>query len=368
MSDTPQKKAVRSNLPKLTEETIRAKTKSGDTPLHRAARKGQIDLVPSHLFSVELFLVANNYGETPLHLAAKHGHLDQVPNEFLTHKTLACRTSPPYAPNSTYLTASGEKAYTRTVLHVAACYKHIDQIPGKFLTLPYLGLTASAFEKTLLEYIYENGQLDLIPDINSNKEIWRLKNGYGQTLHDVIAANLAAEKEREAYILRVRSEPITEKQKFKLQWFGYPVKKRMTKGEASDIIGECIQKYPEKERKYYERPATDEQKALLRIYATADKDLAVTLKELKEEQSALTYGEAKDLLQYPTPEMLKAEMRASGLYPWLENSLLDSERDAKLMEIDSFTNAPDESQFNAGILLVAVGILLVIVLAWLLRK
>jgi len=139
MSDTPQKRSVRSNLPKLTEETIWAKTTSGDTPLHRAARKGQFDLVPSHLFSAELFLVANNYGETPLHVAARHGHLAQVPVQFLTHKTLTCKRSPPDAPNGTFFTASGKKAQTRTVLHVAAYYKHIDQLPREFLTLPYLG-------------------------------------------------------------------------------------------------------------------------------------------------------------------------------------------------------------------------------------
>ena len=172
----PQKKPVRSNLTKLTEETIRAKTKSGDTPLHRAAKNGQFDLVPSHLFSLELFLVANNLGYTPLHLAAMRGHLNQVPIEFLNHKTLTCRTSPPNAPNSTYFTASGEEYHTNTVLHLAACYKHIEQIPKEFLTLPYLGLIVG-LEHTLLQIIFENGQLDLIPDINSNKEIWRLRNG-----------------------------------------------------------------------------------------------------------------------------------------------------------------------------------------------
>jgi hypothetical protein len=48
------------------------------------------------------------------------------------------------------------------------------------------------------------------------------------------AANFAANKEREAYIAEVRSEPITEKQKAKLQWFDYPVRKGMTKGEAHE--------------------------------------------------------------------------------------------------------------------------------------
>lgn len=293
MSDTPQKKPVRSNLTKLTEETIRAKTKSGDTPLHRAAREGQFDLVPSHLLSVELFLVANNYGETPLHVAAKHGHLNQVPIEFLTQKTLTCRRSSPDFPNGLYFTAAGKEAYTRTVLHVAAECKHIGQIPREYLTPPYLGLTASAFEKTLLEYIYENGQLDLIPDINSNKEIWRLRNGYGQTLHDVIAANLTAKKEREAYIAQVRSEPITDKQKVKLQWFGYQVKKGMTKGEAHDAIDECIRLNPEKEKEYQNRPATPEQWKELHKLGHRDKT-PLTYSEARNEIDELEFGERMD--------------------------------------------------------------------------
>jgi len=297
MSDTPQKKPVRSNLPKLTGETIRAKTKSGDTPLHRAARKGQFALVPSHLFTVELFLVANSYGETPLHVAAKHGNLNQVPVEFLTHKTLTCRRSPPDSPDGTYLTASGEKAYTRTVLHVAACYQHIDQIPRKFLTLPYLQLVAGGFQKTLLQVIVEHEQQDLIPSVNSSKEIQRLIDRYKQIRNEELAADLAAEKEREAYIAKVRSEPITEKQKFKLKWFDSPVRKGMTKGEASDAITECIRLYPEKEKEYQNRPANEEQMIQLREYAKVDGDLALMFKEMQEEEHTLTYGEAKDLLQ-----------------------------------------------------------------------
>ena len=283
MSYIPQKKPARSNLTKLTEETIRAKAKSGDTPLHRAARKGQFDLVPSHLFSLELFLVANNCGDTPLHLAARHGHLNQVPIEFLNHKTHTCRRTPPGTPNGTYFTQWGKEVHTSTVLHVAARCNHTEQIPREFLTLPYLGLTANGFEKTLLEYIYENGQLNLIPDINSNKEIWSLKNGYGQTLEDVIAANLAAKKEREVYIAEVRSEPITEKQKAKLRWFDYPVTKGMTKGEAHDAIDECIRQNPEKEKEYQNRPATAEQWKELHKLGHRDK-------------TPLTYSEARNAI------------------------------------------------------------------------
>jgi hypothetical protein len=314
-SDEPVKKPVRSNLTKLTEETIRAKTKSGDTPLHRAAKNGQFDLVPNHLLSLELFLVANDAGDTPLHVAARYGHLNQVPIEYLIHETLTCRTSPPYAPNGTYFTGSGKEAHTETVLHVAARNKHTEQIPGEFLALPYLSLVATGYETTLLETIAQSEQLNLIPDINSNKEIWRLKNRYGQTLNDI----LAAKNEQEAYIAKIRSEPITEKQKVKLRWFGYPIRDGMTKGEASDAIDECIRQNPEKERQYYDRPATEEQMAQLREYAEADKDLVDTLEELQEEGSSLTYGEAKDLLR-------------------------DCDREAEQREMDKFSNPPNAAQ------------------------
>ena len=311
-STAPARKGAKSNLTKLTAETIRTKIKSGDTPLHRAAKNGQFDLVPSHLLAMELFLEQNNAGETPLHVAARHGHLDQVPLQFLTKETLTCRRA-----SGTYLTGSGKVAQTETVLHVAARYRHTDQIPKEFLMPEYLMLVASGYETTLLEDIAQSEQLELIPDINTNNEIWQLRNSSGRTLKDI----LAAKKEREAYVAEVRSEPITEKQKAKLLWFGYLVRDGMTKGEASDAIDECIRQNPEKEREYYDRPATEEQIAELRECSEADKDLAECLKEMDEEGSTLTYGEAKDLVR-------------------------DSERDAEQREMDRFSNPPDEAQIR----------------------
>jgi hypothetical protein len=269
-------------------------------------------LVPSHLLGIELFVEQNNAGETPLHVAARHGHLDQVPLQFLTKETLTCRRA-----SGTYLTGSGKVAQTETVLHVAARYHHTDQIPKEFLMPEYLRLVASGYETTLLEDIAQSEQLQLIPDINTNNEIWQLRNSSGRTLKDI----LAAKEERQAYVAEVRSEPITEKQKAKLLWFGYSVRDGMTKGEASDAIDECIRQNPEKEREYYDRPATEEQTAQLREYAKADKDLAESLKEMDEEGSTLTYGEAKDLVR-------------------------DSERDAEQREMDRFSNPPDESQMR----------------------
>lgn len=311
------KRPVRSNLTKLTNETIRVRTKSGDTPLHRAAKNGQFDLIPSNILSHDLFLVANNAGDTPLHLAARYGNLNQVPTKYLSHETLTCRTSPPYAPHGVYFTGSGKEAHTETVLHVAARYKHIEQIPGKFLTPAYLSLVATGYETTLLEDIAQSDQLDLIPEINTDKQIWELKNSCGQTLQDI----LEARKAQADYISKVRSEPITEKQKSKLRWFDYPVRDGMTKGEASDAIDQCVRQNPEKEREYYERPATKEQIDQLRDYAKTDEDLAAMFEEMELEESSLTYREAKDLI-------------------------LDSERGAQRREIDLLTNPPCESQIK----------------------
>jgi hypothetical protein len=72
----------------LSEATIRKTTKTGETPLHRAARVGRINEIPNHLLTLELFMVRNNSGATAIHFAAKHGHLDQVPREFLTKETM----------------------------------------------------------------------------------------------------------------------------------------------------------------------------------------------------------------------------------------------------------------------------------------
>jgi hypothetical protein len=309
------KKPTRSNLTKLTHETIRTKTKSGDTPLHRAAKNGQFGLIPSGLLSFELFLEKNNAGETPLHVAAKNGHLNQVPEAFLTSETLTIRTSPSYAPQSAYLTGSGKMVQTETVLHIAARYRHTDQIPREFLAVEFLSLVATGYENNLLEIIFLSDQLDAIPDINTNAEIWSLKTSHGQTLNDLIENK----RRRDAYIGKVRSEPATEKQKAKLGWFGYPLADGMTKGEASDAIDKCVTQFPDKDREYYNRPATEEQISQIREYSKADEDLLVTLEELEQEGEILTYGEAKDLLR-------------------------DCEREAEQKEIDQFRNPPDEAQ------------------------
>ena len=96
--------------------------------------------------------------------------------------------------------------------------------------------------------------------------------------------DLAAKKEREAYIAKVRSELITEKQKVKLQWFDYLVREGMTKGEAHDAIDECVRQNPEKERQYQNRSATAEQWKELHKLGHRDK-------------TPLTYSDARFAIQ-----------------------------------------------------------------------
>lgn len=309
-SATPEKKRKRWQYATLTEETIRQTDSKGNTPLHRAAITGKISEIPKHLLSVELFLIRNKsfYADTPIHAAAKAGQLDKVPKEFLTKETMtAC---------DTYENGWHSQGRTPTPLERAVQYGHADQIPKEFLTPEYLGM-ASGSGGTFLHDLAHAKRLDLASEAHADSQMWMQCNSYGQTPRDVVEAN----NSREANITCVRGEPATEKQKEKLLWFGYPIKGDMTKGEASDVLDECIRQDPEKERQYYDRPATEEQMAQLHEYAKADKDLMEMFQEMKEEESTLTYGEAKDLLR-------------------------DCERDVQRREMDSFSNSPTESQIK----------------------
>ena len=134
---------VRTNLPKLTEETIRTRTKTGDTPLHRAAKLGRIDEIPKHLLTVELFSVKNCRHETPIDAAVRFGQLDKIPKELLTPEILSIAIE-----------------YYSTVLHQLAYAK----------------------------------RLDLIPDIYADSVMWNLRNNLGETPRDVF--NRMIEQER----------------------------------------------------------------------------------------------------------------------------------------------------------------------------
>jgi ankyrin repeat protein len=265
----------------LTEDTIMARTKKGDTPLHRAAKLGKINEIPKHLLQTELFMARNDSftRETPLHIAARYGHLDQVPLEFLNEETLTASTE--YERKQS-LTGS-KPPRTETPLHTAARYGHADQIPKKFLTPEYLSIEASGYRNTVLHELAYSNSLDLVPNAYATSEMWNLRNSQGQTPREVLKDKV----NRAVNVASVRNEPATEKQKEKLRFFGCTWDDGITKGQASDAIDECVRQFPEIDNAYYNRPATENQMTQIRGL------LADTPDEIEE---SYTYGEAKELI------------------------------------------------------------------------
>jgi hypothetical protein len=265
VSPLQKQKPTRIPLAKLTAETIRSTTKSGDTPLHRAGKNGKFNEIPSQLLQLELFMVRNKRDETPLHFAAKHGHLNQVPPEFLTKETV---TALDY--------------YGRTPLHVAADYGHVDQIPSAFMTREYLTMPTKNFtSNTILHIVAGRNELSKMPSNCVTSEMWNVKNGYGQTPRGTLEDKIR----NDAWTASVRNEPATEKQKEKLRYFGCSWEENITKGQASDALEECARKFPDINRAYYNRPVTDEQLAKLRSFGEDP---------IGDPDDPLTYGQAKD--------------------------------------------------------------------------
>jgi hypothetical protein len=289
--ESEKPKRGRTNLSKLTEETIRAKTSAGNTPVHLAAKNGKIDLIPSHLLSAELFMDRNNDGNTPLHIAAMKGTLNQVPHQFLTEETLTIPQAPYYAPDGFHITGSGYKAQSPTVLHVAAYNGYLDQIPKEFFTPDFLLIEATGYRQTVLEYIVKNKRLDLLPENYAESQLWNIKASNGQTPREILEILIEREAqlevvraERQTYIASVRSEPATEKQKEKLRYFGYAFDENISKGQASDALDKCVRDFPEVNQAYYNRPATEAQ-------------LVKLPSRFKTERAQpLSYGRAKDLI------------------------------------------------------------------------
>jgi ankyrin repeat protein len=253
-------------LSNLTEETIRARTKTGDTPLHRAAKTGRISEIPKHLLTTELFMVTNYsfHPETPLHLAARYGHLDKVPKEFLTKETLTASTE--YARKESKTGPTPLR--NMTPLHTAALYGYADQIPKEFLTPEFLRIEATGYRQTVLHYLAMSKSLDLIPQIYANSDMWNLRDSSGQTPRDVLQSVI----EREAYVARVRAEPAMEKQKEKLRSFGCTFDENISKGLASDALDVCVRDLPEVGQASSDDSATKDQMATLWSYGADEMD------------------------------------------------------------------------------------------------
>jgi endogenous inhibitor of DNA gyrase (YacG/DUF329 family) len=260
----PQKRALGVLLRKLTEKTIKARTKTGDTPLHRAAKNGKIQEIPQHLLQTELFTLKNNRGQTPLDLAARHGHFDKVPRQFLTKETVG------------------------RVLHALVICGHAEHIPKEFLKPEFLSITDGG--ETVLHALARVDRLDLVPEIYANSEIWNSRDSSGRTPRDLHQVYLEWKILKE----RKRAETATEKQKEKLRYFGCVFDENITKGQASDALDKCAIDFPEVDQAYYNRTATEEQLARLRkINAECEADDPF----YDFEEGPPTYGRAKDLLQ-----------------------------------------------------------------------
>ena len=313
--DNPKEhKSPRTKLSNLTEETIRARTQNGDTPLHRAAKTGRISEIPRHLLSTELFMARNNSfaRETPLHVAARYGQLDKVPKEFLTKETLTASTEYERKESKTGPTPPR----TETPLHYAARYGHADQIPKEFLTPEYLSIEASGYRLTVLHQLAYANKLDLVPDIYANSKMWNLRNSSGQTPREVVETSI----KQAAYVAGVRAEPMTEKQKEKLRFFGYAFDENTTKGQASDALDKCARDFPEVDRAYYGRPATEEQ--LAQIREINEHPVCGPDEPFYDFENGgpLTYGKAKDLIQE---------------WGWLERQR-EREKDQEYLESEDF--------------------------------
>jgi hypothetical protein len=102
---------------------------------------------------------------------------------------------------------------------------------------------------------------------------------------------------------RWRNDPATEKQKEKLRFFGCTWDEGITKGQAHDAIDECVRQFPERDREYYNRPATEDQLAKLRAYLAPDGEEP---EDYAEDGSPLTYGQAKELISECEFEMRAA--------------------------------------------------------------
>jgi hypothetical protein len=260
----------------LTASNIKRRTPLGDTPLHRAAKNGIIGAIPSHLLTAELFTEKNTAGDTPLHIAVRCGFLHQVPSVFLTGETL------------TVWDNSGE-----TPLHIAAHCGQFCRIPRKVLTPELLSLpTMNQTANTILHFVAAANRLNQIPKNCITLEMWGLKNGDGSTPGDSFQKArqlLELKNEREHW----RCDAVTEKQKNKLRYFGCTWDEGITKGQASDAIEECIKAFPDVDRNYYNRAATDEQLKTLQAYLRPKRE---TPDDYADPDKPLTYGQAKDLI------------------------------------------------------------------------
>jgi len=154
----------------------------GLTPLHTAARYGNLGQVPPQVLTEDNLLIKSSNDTTPVHLAALNAHLDQIPVALLTEKVLMCRDYFGRLPlhyasengNFVFLPAELVKKGLLvgdneglTPLHYAAWYGHLDLMPIGTLTSELL-CTRSDNGDTPLNMAACRGHLDQILGIELN--------------------------------------------------------------------------------------------------------------------------------------------------------------------------------------------------------
>jgi putative phage-type endonuclease len=173
------RRTPKSRLGKLTGESIRQTTKSGDLPLHRGARNGTFHEIPRELLTLDLFLVQNRDGETALHVAAHSKNLSQIPAEFFTMETL-----------------SVAEKFGRTPLHIAAAYGCLGQLPREVLTPEFLGLRrTNGSDNSVVHEAARNNLLGQLPDQLLTRELMEQRNAYGETPLELLERSRATPKQ-----------------------------------------------------------------------------------------------------------------------------------------------------------------------------
>lgn len=117
----------------------------GWTPLHAAARDGNLHKIPEAILTEEVLLTPILNGITALHTAAWHSHLDQIPKELLTEQMLLTPHKEGWTP-----------------LHYAVWKADFSHIPKEVLTEKNL-LVPTNDGQTSLDMAAGNGHLDQIP-------------------------------------------------------------------------------------------------------------------------------------------------------------------------------------------------------------
>ncbi|GMH08749.1 hypothetical protein Nepgr_010589 [Nepenthes gracilis] len=148
--------------------------KRGDSPLHLAARAGNLIKVKEHLqncdsgFSKELLCRQNQDGETPLYVAAENGHA-LVVRELLKYLDLQAASM------------AAKNGYDP--FHIAARQGHVDVSKELLSTFPNLAMTADPSNMTALHTAATQGHIDVVNLLlESDSNLAKIARNNGKTV------------------------------------------------------------------------------------------------------------------------------------------------------------------------------------------